>query len=192
MQEAPLLKRKNDWCFSSESWTFNYPNTSAICLAKPISDQVPCIIKVGTSIPKANIFRFENYWLQIPDFKEVVQNIWGQDLQIENCATRITAKFKRLRKGLNLWSKKISNLAQSTKNSNEMVLFLDVLEEYRPLVNEELNGREIVKQHLMKLLQYESIYWKQRATIRWVKFGDGNTKLFMLKLQSSTGTTRIQ
>jgi hypothetical protein len=30
-------------------------------LAKTISDHLPCKIQIGINIPKANIFRFENY-----------------------------------------------------------------------------------------------------------------------------------
>jgi hypothetical protein len=60
MQEVPLLE-KLDWCFTSEAWTLSYPDTSAIPLAKTASDHVPIMIKIGTSIPRAKIFRFENY-----------------------------------------------------------------------------------------------------------------------------------
>ena len=36
-------------------------------------------------------------------------------------------------------------------------------------------------QHLMNLLQLQKIYWQQRATIRWVKFGEANSKYFKAK-----------
>jgi hypothetical protein len=32
--------------------------------------------------------------------------------------------------------------------------------------------------HLLNLLEAKKVYWKQRSTIRWVKFNDENTKLF--------------
>lgn len=60
MQEAPLLE-KLDWCFTSEAWTLKYPSTFAYPLAKIISDHVPIRIKIGSAIPKANIFRIENF-----------------------------------------------------------------------------------------------------------------------------------
>ena len=64
MQSAPLLQ-KLDWVFTSESWTTAFPNTLAIPLAKPISDHTPCVVQISTQIPKAAIFRFENYWLRM-------------------------------------------------------------------------------------------------------------------------------
>jgi hypothetical protein len=39
-------------------------------------------------------------------------------------------------------------------------------------------SKKLVKLHLQKLLDSKRIYWKQRSTVRWVKFGDENSKLF--------------
>lgn len=52
MQELPLLE-KLDWFFTSVAWTLTNPNTMIYPLAKPISDHVPCVISIGTEIPKA-------------------------------------------------------------------------------------------------------------------------------------------
>ena len=60
MQDNPLLE-KLYWFFNSAAWFISYPNTTALPLAKPISDHLPCVIEVGTSIPKSKVFRFENY-----------------------------------------------------------------------------------------------------------------------------------
>ena len=170
MQNAPLLE-KLDWVFSSESWTTSYPNTLVIPLARPISDH----------IPKSSLFRFENFWLQHHDFMEVMENIWEQDVQEQDSAKRITAKFKRLRKGLKFWSKEKSQLAQSIKDANSVILFFDSIEEFRDLSQRESNGREIIKAHLQKLLSFQNTYWRQRATIRWAKFGEVNSKKFPFK-----------
>lgn len=55
---------------------------------------------------------------------------------------------------------------------------LDGLEEQRPHNNHEIIFRRPVKQHLDKRLEAQRIYWKQRNTTRWVKFGDENTLVF--------------
>ena len=62
MQDNPLLE-KLDWIFTTPDWTAKYPNTMATPLAKVTSDHIPIQIQVGTAIPKAKIFRFEEYWL---------------------------------------------------------------------------------------------------------------------------------
>jgi hypothetical protein len=76
MQQDPLLERL-DWFFTSNSWTLSYPSTVVFPLSRPTSDHVPCVISIGTKIPKAQLFRFEFFWLQHSEFKQIVQNIWN-------------------------------------------------------------------------------------------------------------------
>ena len=42
----------------------------------------------------------------------------------------------------------------------------------------EMNFKRILKSHLLRLLKYQKLYWKKRCTIRWIKFGDENSKFF--------------
>lgn len=48
----------------------------------------------------------------------------------------------------------------------------------RPLSRLEAAFRSLVKDHLATLLDSKCVYWKQRNTIRWVKFGDENNHFF--------------
>ena len=58
---------------------------------------------------------------------------------------------------------------------NESISLLDFFEECRPLSAMEWNLRDILKSHVMTLLQNQRAYWKQRGKIKWVKLGDENT-----------------
>ena len=165
MQDWPLLE-KIDWCFTSEKWTLSYPATLAHPLAKTTSDHVPFMVKIGTSIPKSHIFRFENFWLEHNDFLSVVHNIWTQDVTEVDSAKIIATKFKRLRKGLKNWARNLSNLKKIIANTNFLILCFDYLEEARDLTTVEANGRDILKAHLEKILNQQRLYWKKRATIR--------------------------
>jgi hypothetical protein len=60
MQSSPLLEQVV-WFFTSVAWTNIYPQTLVLPLARITSDHIPRKIQIGTRIPKANIFRFENY-----------------------------------------------------------------------------------------------------------------------------------
>jgi hypothetical protein len=55
---------------------------------------------------------------------------------------------------------------------------MEVLEEHRDLSIEEWNFKEIPSEKLVELLHRQKIYWKQRGTVKWVKFGDAGTKFF--------------
>jgi hypothetical protein len=65
-------------------------------------------------------------------------------------------------------------------NTRFVLALLDGLEEQRPLSVIERKFRKQLKVNLINLLEAKKVYWKwkQRSTIRWVRFGDENTKLF--------------
>ena len=177
---SPLLE-KLDWVFTSEHWTSVFPKTSVRTSAKTTSDHAPCCISIGTSIPKSSIFRFENFWLKHQDFKQVVANNWNQPIHESDSAKIITAKFKRLRKGLKIWARSLSNLATTIQATNEVIHMWDYLEEFRPLNVVENNGREILKEHLANILEMQQIYWKQRSVIRWAKLDDESAAFYKTK-----------
>jgi hypothetical protein len=57
-------------------------------------------------------------------------------------------------------------------------MILDRLEETRPLYSQERNFRTILKNQILKLLNFLKEYWQQRYTVRWTKLGNENTKFF--------------
>jgi hypothetical protein len=46
---------------------------------------------------------------------------------------------------------------------------------------EEWNLRDLIKSHIISLLQNQRVYWKQRGKIKWVKLGNKNTRFFHSK-----------
>lgn len=87
MQKDPLLERL-DWFFTSAAWTQSFPSTFVAPLAKPTSDHLPCVISIGTMIPKAQVFRFENHWLHHKEFKAIVQNAWNIPVGFKDSAKK--------------------------------------------------------------------------------------------------------
>ena len=75
-QNPPLLQRL-DWFFTSISWTSIMPNTYVTTLCMETSDHVPCLVTIGTDIPKSGTFRFENYLMEHENFMEVIQHGWS-------------------------------------------------------------------------------------------------------------------
>jgi hypothetical protein len=169
MQVDPLLEQL-DWFFSSVHWTCTYPNTLVQPLAKPISDHVPCKVSIGTSIPKSNNFRFENFWPEIEGFFEKVHSAWSPPPRNKRgTAAIIAAKFKSLRYSLKQWSKKISNLKRTIAFCNKVIFFMDCLEDCRPLFPLEVRFRSIIKAQLLQLLRFQNIYWRKRSTLNKIK-----------------------
>lgn len=156
-QENPLLV-KLDWFFTSASWMTSFPDSCALPLARPISNHLPCMIKIGTAIPKAKVFRFENYWLQHSSFKEVVQNAWKIPVGNLDGAKNLNAKFKNLRRALKQWARGLSCLKSQIAAFNEVIFLLDLFEEFRDLGEFEWNYRALLNEQLIMLLRNQTNY----------------------------------
>lgn len=176
MQSDPLLV-KLYWILTSVSWALKFPATFVLPLSRPISDHIPYVLHIGTSIPKANLFRFENFWIHYLSFKDIVQLHQHSSPFFANSARNLSGKFKQVRIGMRNQSKSLSNLSKLIFNCNS-VLLLDGLEDQRPLSTLEAAFRSLVKEHLGSLLESKRIYWKQRNSVRWVNLRDENTHFF--------------
>lgn len=135
-------------------------------LGRPIYDHSPSVVKIGTTIPKANVFRLENYWIYFPGFLDVVSLHWNIAPYCANAATTLNAKFKQVRLGLRKWSKEFSRLGRLIHNCNYVMALLDGLEEQRLLAVIERSFRRLVKQHLAKLLEAKKEYIGNKETLQ--------------------------
>ena len=177
MQSDPLLEQL-DWFFTSPNWTLDFPNTKVLPLAKITSDHIPCKIIISTQIPRSNVFRFENFWVEHDSFLTTVQDSWLSTPVASNPTKTISAKFKKLRAKLKSWSHNLSNLRLLIGNGNTVISFLDALEDARHLYNPEANLRRLIKNQLQTLLYYKNLYWRKRYTVDRIKLGDECIKFF--------------
>ena len=157
MQIDPLLEQI-DWFFTSNNWTSTYPKTLVKPLGRPVSDHIPCVVSIETSIPRSKISRFESYWVHHPGFLDTVSNAWSKPIRSNNMATVISRKLKLLRHELKSWSKGISKLSIAIENSNRALFEIDELENKRRLTIPEANFCCILKKHIVRLLAYQKEY----------------------------------
>jgi hypothetical protein len=123
LQDTPLLE-KLDWVFTSAEWTSTFSNILASPMARLGSDHIPIRIQIGSDIPKSNIFRFEEYWLEFDGFKEIVKTHWNHTGHFKNIAQDIVATFKSLRHGIKKWSEHLTQLSYTINNSVTYLHFL--------------------------------------------------------------------
>jgi hypothetical protein len=75
-------------------------------------------------MPKAQIFRFGNFWLEHGQFNEVFQNSWNLPSHKTNPAQIISAKLKRSRKVLKDWQNNLPRLAKTIDNTKLVIQFI--------------------------------------------------------------------
>lgn len=132
-------------------------------------------IKIGSDIPKASIFSFENYWMEFHGFYGTVRRCWNLNLSLSNSTRDVFARFNCVIQGLKKWSKNLSKLNSIIEACNYVSTLMDGIEYQRPLTLIKNNFKNILKKHILKLLEAKIIYWKNRFKRRDVIFGDENS-----------------
>lgn len=85
-------------------------------LSKPTSDHVPYVAQIGSGILKANIFHLESFWVEFASFMPTVIKLWQSAPYFLQPAKDLNAKLKKVRQGLRIWSKFLSNLSKLIEN----------------------------------------------------------------------------
>ena len=134
------------------------------------SDHCPCVVTISTSIPKAKLFRFENYWLHHDQFPDRILQCWSIPVIQQDKAKLITAKFKLTKQKLREWQASLPSLKTLINNTKLVIQLLEVLGDYRDLSLQEWNFKALLLSRLLDLLHQQKVYWK---------LGDARTSFFM-------------
>jgi hypothetical protein len=111
--DLPLSDRKYTWVNSiskakldrfliSQDWNALFSTSTQSSMPTMVSDHCPIICQCSSEFSKSNMFRFENYWLKLPEFQELVINTWQQH---EKAVTpsQIQEKLVMLRRCIAHW-----------------------------------------------------------------------------------------
>ncbi|KAL2933718.1 Protein HIR2 [Bienertia sinuspersici] len=84
---------KIDKAMCNPAWCTHFPSAEAIFMPENSFDHTPIMIKVFPSPKGKKPFKFYNYWSQMPDFHQTVQQVWSQE--IRGCAmSQVMEKLK--------------------------------------------------------------------------------------------------
>jgi hypothetical protein len=108
----------------------------------------------------------------------IFQNSWIGQPNLIDKAKNLTTKFKNTGKVLKEWQRSLPKIDKTVGHIKLLIEFIDIIEEHRDLSIEEWNFRELMQTKIADLLQIQKIYWKQRASIKWVTDGDICSRFF--------------
>lgn len=157
--------------------SLSFPNSSLYSLPKPTSDHTPIQLPMSTTIPKANLFRFENAWLKHSDFLPAVLPAWLRG-STHGVAAAIVGSLKAVRCASKAWARRKSVPPTLLPNCKFVMYLHDVLEEGRCLSAGEHLLRRDCQDHLVLVLRERAAYWKQRGKHHAIQEGDANTRFF--------------
>jgi hypothetical protein len=116
-------------------------------------------------------FKFEASWLQEEGFRRVVEEGWES---MENTES-LSAKVKGVAASLQDWNRNVlGDLEKRLRKAKKE------LEKWRraPLSDMAVGRETIWSFKVDRLEEQIDVYWKQRAHVNWLHFGDRNTSYF--------------
>jgi hypothetical protein len=107
--QSPMVHSKLDRFFINASRDDILPDSILLSLPRTTLDHFPLKLKVSTSIPKPNVFRYYNVWKHKLGFKELVSSHWPSGPTHLDAADSLVSKLKTLREkqrgGRNLFNR---------------------------------------------------------------------------------------
>ena len=131
------------------------------------SDHAPMVIDTGVRrVTSPKIFQFKKCWLDQPDFKDLVRNIWNTPVPGRTAMDIWMNKSRLFRKKVKGWSINIE--AGIKKKKRELLLEFDILD-----VFSERNQINDVDKHMMEEIKNElNGIWSKEETAFWQRSRD--------------------
>ncbi|GKV11739.1 hypothetical protein SLEP1_g22962 [Rubroshorea leprosula] len=178
-----MIGRRFTWCqpngnamsrldrfLLSEDWLLKWKDMKQWGLKRDILDHCPVLLKNEVKNWGPKPFRLFNAWLQHPEFKPKVAELW-KTTHIQGWGGYILKqKLKETKSFLKCWSKeKFGELDKKIENCKETIATLDDKGEVFTLSNDELETRRQGTMDLWRILQDKESMLKQKSSFRMLR-----------------------
>ncbi|VFQ69265.1 unnamed protein product [Cuscuta campestris] len=122
-------------------------------------------------------FRFLNSWISHETFQQTIRDVWSK------CPTTggmrgLTSKLQATKTALKLWNQTtFGNIFLNLKNLEQEAIQAQQLFE-TDTTDFNRTSAQLANAKLIKAVNMEVDYWRQKANYRWLDKGDANSKLF--------------
>ena len=146
-----------DRVIANTDWAALSPLATVRTLPKPVSDHTPILLDTGgNQTPPPKLFRFEKWWLDYPDFSDLVAKVWSTPCRFSSEVDIWQFKLRLLRKSSKGWS---INVDSALKNLRKIFCLsmtsLTPFSETSPLSENERLRMKQIKNQLDKIFSQE-------------------------------------
>lgn len=123
----------------SMEWEETFKNIKQQIIPRVLSNHTPVMLQWGDWEQKRSNFKFENWWLKVDGFKDLIHN-WWNDFLLEGCPDyKFSVKLKMLRQKLKEWRKTVCGELNNRKNSLfEELADIDLAQNNRDFTEDEM------------------------------------------------------
>ncbi|XP_057790752.1 uncharacterized protein LOC131007855 [Salvia miltiorrhiza] len=174
----------------SDFWFLIYTQN----LARVTSDHSLIVLQCCLP-PRVNrrFFRFLNMWASHPNFLNMVETSWSQDMQVLCPIYLVMAKLKRLKRDLQSWNRNTFVMVDDLVTAAQRELTDIQLNISSQGYSDELFDKEVQAQARINVaLSQKSCLLQQKSRVSWLNDGDRNTAFFHASLRYKKKPSRVQ
>jgi hypothetical protein len=163
----------------SSSWFDDWGEPAVRVLDRDVADHCPLVLSYSSDDWGPKPFRFNNFWLQGRDFKDIVKVTWESSIVEGWMGFILKERLKSLKGAIKEWS--FNSFGDAVNKKMRLVTrisVLDVKSEDVGLEEVEIVKRKKLFEELWVLLKNIDALTFQRARSKWLKEGDSNTRFF--------------
>lgn len=158
-----------------------------------MSDHCPLLIVGNSTGPRYTGLRFESCWPKLQGYLDVVRESWEKQLQVQNPFLILHTKLQRAGKSLKKWARsKIGRNKLLLCAVKQLVAILDVVQDYRPLSQMELQLKKDLKTRILGMTAIEKLRAKQQSRLTHLKAAETQAKLFHIHINGRRRKNYIQ
>jgi hypothetical protein len=138
-------------------WENLYDKHALQALSSSTLDRCPILVSSFPPPRSRPKFRFESFWVNMQDFKDVVSEAWNRDTPNHlNHMLTLHVKLGRTAKALKSWSESlVSHARVAMAICRDVILQLEVAQESRSLSAGELDLVKVLKLRILGLTAME-------------------------------------